>query len=105
MRRVEKSTILSELRALQVLARQFDAGVYEYYVLKYLRSKQQTQGVKYSKQIAPSKCLCCKIKQERLHQYCCPRQVATLIRMAGLFVQLASKFGRLIKYGQANTPC
>ena len=32
MRRVEKSTILSELRALQVLARQFDAGVYEYYV-------------------------------------------------------------------------
>lgn len=73
--------------------------------LKYLRSKQQTQGVKYSKQIAPSKCLCCKIKQERLHQYCCPRQVATLIRMAGLFVQLASKFGRLIKYGQANTPC
>ena len=73
--------------------------------LKYLRPKQQTQGVKYSKQIAPSKCLCCKIKQERLHQYCCPRQVATLIRMAGLFVQLASKFGRLIKYGQANTPC
>ena len=73
--------------------------------LKYLRLKQQTQGVKYGKQIAPSKCLCCKIKQERLHQYCCPRQVATLIRMAGLFVQLASKFGRLIKYGQANTPC
>ena len=73
--------------------------------LKYLRPKQQTQGVKYSKQIALSKCLCCKIKQERLHQYCCPRQVATLIRMAGLFVQLASKFGRLIKYGQANTPC
>ena len=32
MRRVDKSTILSELRALQVLARQFDTGIYEYYV-------------------------------------------------------------------------
>lgn len=51
---------------------------------KYLPTKQQTQSAKYNKQIAPSKCLRCKIKQEHLHQYYCPRQVATLIRMAGL---------------------